>query len=203
MTLIPLIARLPTPDVVQHLDFEAVRTARLERLIALFDAAGISYDAAALESDPAVILQEADAYRELLALGALNDTYLATLLAFATGGDLDYLGATLHLLQRLEGEADDRYRQRIALAAQQKSGGRLSGYRAEALAANINVVAAGAYVDRASGEPIVRVPVMAAANPPDAGFVAIVQAHLDHRDGTCHDPRSSARRRSKALSAWC
>lgn len=176
------LSQLTPPDYRAALDYEAALDARIARLKTLFDAAGISYDADTLESDPAGILQQADAYRELLALGALNDTYLATLLAFATGNALDHLGATLHLLPRLYGETDERYRKRIVLAAQQKAGGRLSGYIAEALGADAEVADAGAYVDRSTGAPIVRVSIMAADNPPAAELVARVQAHLDRED---------------------
>ncbi|MEQ3671378.1 baseplate J/gp47 family protein [Pseudophaeobacter sp.] len=176
------LSQLTPPSYRAELDFEKILAERLERLGAALAAAGIAYDADALESDPAMILQEADAYRELLALGALNDAYLSTLLPFASGADLDALGVSLHLLARAEGETDDRYRRRIALAAEQKAGGRLSGYMAEALQASLKVADAGAYVDRSTGAPIVRVPIMAAVNPPTPELVSTVQAHLDRED---------------------
>jgi phage-related baseplate assembly protein len=176
------LSQLTPTSFRADLDFEAILAVRLEHLKSLLNTAGIEYDADTLESDPAKILQEADAYRELLALGALNDAYLSTLLPFAAGADLDALGVSLHLLARADGETDDRYKRRIALAAEQKAGGRLSGYKAEALQASLEVVDAGAYVDRSTGGPIVRVPIMAEVNPPSPDLVSTVQAHLDRED---------------------
>lgn len=178
------LSQLTPPDFVTEPGFEAVLSARIEKLRELFDAAGIPYDADALESDPAVILQEADAYRELLVLAALNDAYRSTLLAFAAGADLDHLGATLHLLPRLPGEADARYRKRIELEAQNRSGGRLPGYRAEAMRASLDVADAGAYVDRASGAPVVRIPIMVADGDgvPGVDLLLAVQTHLGRED---------------------
>ena len=176
------LSQLTPPSYRAELDYEAIIAARMERLKAALSAAGVNYQADSLESDPAKILQEADAYRELLVLGALNDAYLSTLLPFAKGADLDGLGVTLHLLARAEGESDERYRRRIAIAAEQKAGGRLSGYTAEALLSSPEVLDANAYVDRSTGVPIVRVPIMAATNPPTPELVSTVQAHLDRED---------------------
>lgn len=176
------LSQLTPPSYRAELDYEAILAARMAGLKEALREAGLPFDTDTLESEPAKILQETDAYRELLALGALNDAYLSTLLPFAAGADLDALGVSLHLLARLPDETDARYRRRISLASEQKAGGRLSGYIAEALRASPDVVDAGAYVDRSTGAPIVRVPVMGAENPPPPELVSAVQAHLNRED---------------------
>jgi phage-related baseplate assembly protein len=136
------LSRLPAPQVVQALNYEAILAARLADL-----AARVEGFTALLESDPAVKLQETDAYRELLDLAAINDRAAAVMLAFARGSDLDHLGALFSGLglARLELEAatdttpavmesDDAFRRRIQLAPEELARTGLTG---------------GAYVSRA------------------------------------------------------
>lgn len=108
------LSRLPAPTLV-NVDYEAIRTARLASLEGRLTATGIEYNVAALETDPAVILQEEDAYRQALDLAAINDATKAVLLPYALGSDLDNLGS-LFGCARLADEGDGPYRQRIALA---------------------------------------------------------------------------------------
>lgn len=85
---------LPAPLVVKGISYENIRAARLADFAARFLAGtGDVYDAAALESDPGVILQEEDAYREMLDLAAINDAARAVMLPFAKKSDLDNLAA--------------------------------------------------------------------------------------------------------------
>lgn len=85
---------LPAPLVVKGISYENIRGARLADFAARFLAGtGNVYDAAALESDPGVILQEEDAYREMLDLAAINDAARAVMLPFAKKSDLDNLAA--------------------------------------------------------------------------------------------------------------
>ena len=65
--------------------------------------AGIDFDVDTLESDPAIILQQADASRELRAYAAINDAVRAGLIAFATDSDLDHLGLTAPKMIETEG----------------------------------------------------------------------------------------------------
>lgn len=109
------LSRLPAPAVIKTIDYEAIRSQRLISLQGRFTAAGIEYDVASLETDPAVILQEADAYREMLDLAAINDAAKAVMLPFAIGSDLDVIGS-LFGCYRMAEEDDARYRGRVALA---------------------------------------------------------------------------------------
>ena len=67
------LSRLPPPEALRGLDYEAILAERKSRLVALLASAGINYDVESLETDPAIILQETDAYRELLQVAAIND----------------------------------------------------------------------------------------------------------------------------------
>lgn len=83
------LSQLPSPDVVETLDFETIFAAMLADLRdrdATFDAL--------VESDPAYKILEVAAYRELLIRARVNDAARAVMLAFATGADLDHIGAT-------------------------------------------------------------------------------------------------------------
>lgn len=184
------LSRLPAPALLTA-DYEARLNDRLARLKDLFDAAGIAYDVETLNDNPGAIIQQADNYRELLAVAAVNDVYKATLVAFASGAALDHIAATLHSMARIEGESDDRFRRRVQYEAENKSGGRLTGYVAEALKASLDVYDVGAWVDRSVRyEPVVRLAVMVALDPndnesdgtPPGALVQAVQAHMDRED---------------------
>jgi phage-related baseplate assembly protein len=87
------LSRLPAPQVVKGVDYEAIRAASLVDLVARFKAAGLDLDTANLETEPAAILVEAAAFREMLAMAAINDAARSVMVAFATGSDLDHLAA--------------------------------------------------------------------------------------------------------------
>ena len=102
---------LPSPAVVELLDFEAIVADIKADLLARYPEAATVLD---LESEPLVKLLESFAFRELLFRARVNDAARAHLLAFATGADLDHLGA-LFGVSRMTGETDDRLRVRIQL----------------------------------------------------------------------------------------
>ena len=86
------------PALILDLDFEAILAARLATLQARFNEAAEEtatdpIDVLTLETEPTVILQQEDAYRQLLDYGLLNDKVRGLLVAFATGTDLDHLVA--------------------------------------------------------------------------------------------------------------
>lgn len=143
------LSRLPAPRVVELLQYEAILAARLANLAGRLE----GYDAL-LESDPAVKLQETDAYRELLTLAAINDRAAAVMLAFARGSDLDHIGALFSGLglARLElepatdelpavMESDSDFRRRIQLAPEELARTGLTGghYASRALRSSIKV----------------------------------------------------------------
>lgn len=121
------LASLPAPEVVETIVFESLVDDIKADFVARYPAGADVID---LESEPVVKLIETFAYRELLLRARYNDEARALLLAWATGSDLDHLGATYYQEARLVVtpanpatipptaavmETDTDYRQRLAL----------------------------------------------------------------------------------------
>lgn len=138
------LSKLPTPKVIEELDYEALFQEYLDD----FTARDEEYDGL-LESDPAIIILEVMAYREMLVRKRINESAKATLLAFATGSDLDQIVAE-YGVERLEGEKDDRLRMRGQMALDGFStAGPIDAYKFFALSASVKVKS----VDVRSDEP--------------------------------------------------
>lgn len=115
------LSTLPAPVLVPQPDFETRLAGKLARLMVQMPAFS-----ALVESDPAMLLLEADSYDELVLAQAVNDALRGFLLAFATGVNLDHLGALLDVPRLVVTpatatadavmEGDTAYRQRIQLA---------------------------------------------------------------------------------------
>ena len=82
------LSQLPAPNVVESLDFETI----LAEMIADLQGRDPTFTAL-VESDPAYKILEVCAYRELLMRQRVNESAKAIMLAYATGADLDQLGA--------------------------------------------------------------------------------------------------------------
>ena len=168
MTTLNDLASLPTPAVIEPLSFETI----FSELQTEFQSRYPDYSAL-LASDPAVKLLEVAAYREVLIRNRINAAAKASLLAFATGSDLDHLAA-FYGVTRLLNENDDalrlRTRQRIIGFA---NAGGAAHYRYWALSASPEV----ADVEVDSPEPgRVRISVLAkgdAQTVPDAVLNAV------------------------------
>lgn len=134
MTTLNDLASLPTPTVIESLSFETI----FEELQAEFQSRYPDYSAL-LASDPAIKLLEVAAYREVLLRNRINAAAKASLLAFATGSDLDHLAA-FYGVTRLMDESDEalrlRTRQRIIGFA---NAGGAAHYRYWALSASPEV----------------------------------------------------------------
>jgi len=129
------LSQLPQPAAVQAWGFAAIVQARLADFTSRMQAAGIAYDTGALESEPAVKLQETGAYREGLVYQRINEAVLATSLAWSAGADLDVVAANSQTV-RAAGELDPSLRARAQLAWEALSqGGTYGGYRYHALSA--------------------------------------------------------------------
>ncbi|MBD8215181.1 baseplate assembly protein [Erwinia persicina] len=126
------LSQLPAPNIVEALDFETLLQARKTRLIALYpaDQQAVITRTLELESEPIVKLLEENAYRELILRQRINEAAKGTMVAFATGSDLDQLGinngVTRLVLRPADNstrptvpallESDDDFRLRIAQA---------------------------------------------------------------------------------------
>ncbi len=104
------LSKLPAPKVIESSSFETI----FQDILSDFLARNPNYKTL-LESDPAMILLEVCAYRELLLRNRINEAAKATMLAYATGSDLENLAA-FFAVQKLDNETDDRLRQRTQLA---------------------------------------------------------------------------------------
>lgn len=139
------LSRLPAPEVIKSVDYEQILAQRLVDLKARFAAIGIDLDTLNLESEPAAILEQTDAYREALALAAINDAARSVMPAFATGADLEHLGAFYGVVRAtitaatsdapaiMEDDTSLRMRIRLAPEALPYAGMTGGGYRSLAL----------------------------------------------------------------------
>jgi phage-related baseplate assembly protein len=128
------LSKLPAPKVIEELSYEEI----FQDILSDFLEKNPSYSTL-LESDPAMILLEVCAYRELLLRNRINEAAKATMLAYATGSDLENLGAPLGV-QKLIGESDDQLRQRIQLAPEAfTNAGSIGAYTFHALSASSDI----------------------------------------------------------------
>lgn len=150
------LSRLPAPDVIEALDYETLLAERKAHLLSLWpepERAAIG-ERLALESDPLHKLLQENTYRELLLRQRINDACRAVMLAFATGHDLEHLGALFDVSRQLvspgnpdalppqppQYETDERLRQRIQLSLEGFStAGPKAAYSYHALSASPRV----------------------------------------------------------------
>jgi phage-related baseplate assembly protein len=166
------LSRLAPPEVVEQLSYEEIRGAIVDQLVAELPA----FDAT-VASDPAVKVLEVVAYREMLVRQQFNERARQVMLAYATGSNLDQLGALLDV-GRL-GEGDEAYRARIQLAPEAFSvAGPASAYRFHALSAAPTIADASVAAPRPDD---IRAVVMGclAAQGAGADLVAAMEAALD------------------------
>lgn len=137
------LSKLPAPDVVREIDYEKILSERIAGVSTRLNDAGISFDTGNLDGDPIAIVEQEDAFREMLDLQAINDAARARMLAFARGSDLDHLGAFYGVKRLLLDAGDltaypprqpvyedhDSYRARIQIAPDAYShGGTFGSY---------------------------------------------------------------------------
>lgn len=155
------LSAVPPPTIIKELDYEAIVARQNARFQGLWEGLRAvhtdlpAYDVSMLETDPAVTLNEAESYREILLLGAINDAARARLLAFAKDGDLDQL-AVFYDVYRLPGEDDTRLKIRVILAIQGRStGGPKERYQSVAMSSDLRVEWAEPY--RIGRSPVIYV----------------------------------------------
>ena len=180
------LSRLPPPDVVEALDYEAI----LAEIIA--DLGERVPDYVVSEADPAYKILEAAAYRELLLRQRVNDAARAVMLPYARGADLDNLAALLGVERQLVDpgdpdaippvaavyETDARLRARAQLAPSAVStAGPVSSYRFHALSASADVLDV-AVASPAPGSVTVTVLSREGDGEADANLLAAVTAAL-------------------------
>ena len=154
------LGRLPKPEVIEEISFEAGKQALLSAMETRFP----GFSASVLESDPAVKLLEVAAYEAMLVRQRVNDAARSVMLAFARGSDLDHIAAR-YAVERLvldpgdpgasppippTHEADDAFLRRVQLSPEAMSvAGPRGGYIFNGLSAGETPVS----VSVASTEP--------------------------------------------------
>ncbi|CAH0177895.1 hypothetical protein SRABI123_01363 [Pseudomonas sp. Bi123] len=191
MSILDLSA-LPAPAVLEPLDYELT----YDDCLSIFRGHMDDNWTADLESDPVVKLLEVGAYIKLGNRARVNDAAKAQLLAYATGSDLDQLGANVNLkrlviqaedltavppLPEIK-EKDDPFRERIQLAFE---GLTTAGPRNSYILHSRN--ASGLVADATAESPApcnVTVTVLSTEGKGEAGpeLLAIVAAALDDED---------------------
>lgn len=150
------LSRLPPPDVIEALDFEAILARRKADFLARYPEFS-----AFVESDPAIKLLETGAYAELVLRQRINDAARSVLIAYALGGNLDHLAALFGVTRRVITpanppavpaaimESDEDLRRRVLLAPDSYSvAGPASAYVFHALSADGDVLDASAVSPR-------------------------------------------------------
>ena len=97
-------SQLPTPNLVEVLDYESILEKRKEKFISLFESEEEKEAwriVLARESEPVTKLIEENAYLELNYRAKCNEDARALLLAFSSGSNLDHLAASEYGLTRL------------------------------------------------------------------------------------------------------
>ncbi|MCA8258708.1 baseplate J/gp47 family protein [Burkholderia sp. AU31624] len=197
MSVTPIdLSQLPSPDVVETIDYETLLAARKARFVSLYPADEQAEIAAtlALESEPVVKLLQENAYREIVLRQRVNDAARAVMLAYAVGTDLDHLAA-LFGIRRLTitpadpehnvaavMESDTDLRARTQLAPQSLSvAGPEGAYVSHARNADGRVLDASA-VSPASCEVLVSVLARDGDGTADPALIAAVAAALQADD---------------------
>ncbi|MCF9034712.1 baseplate J/gp47 family protein [Acinetobacter nectaris] len=100
-------SQLTPPQMIEVLDYEAILTDRKEALIARYDSTQQDNIRAILnrESEPLTKYLQENAYRELVLRNRINAEALATLLAYATGTDLDAVAANYDVKRLIVSQA--------------------------------------------------------------------------------------------------
>lgn len=180
------LSRLPSPEVVETLSFEAI----LAEMLADLQVRDPSFTAL-VESDPAMRILEVAAYRETLIRQRINDACRGVMVAYATGGALDHLGALVGAV-RLElvpadaeqgtaavMEDDTAFRRRIVLAPDGFSvAGPEAAYVYHALSAHPDVLDATA-ISPNPGEVVVTVQSRVGDGEAAGPVLAAVDARLN------------------------
>lgn len=146
------LSDLPPPALVDQPDFETRLAAKIARLVTT-----LPEFSALVESDPAIKLLESDSYDEMLLAQACNDAARQMLIAFATGANLEQLGAFYGVTRLVITaadpetgapavmESDEELRRRILLAPHSFSvAGPERAYAYHAQSASGDVLDAGA-----------------------------------------------------------
>ena len=155
------LTRLPSPKVIEELDFETIFERKKNALLELIPSSVRETIAAtlSLESEPLTIDLQQQAYHEMILRQRINQAAASTLLAFAQGSDLDHLAAAKGITRKIVRQADptalppvealyetdDDLRRRVQLYPEKlAAAGPRAAYEAHALDAHPKIIDARA-----------------------------------------------------------
>ncbi|MEE3701264.1 baseplate assembly protein [Mannheimia haemolytica] len=97
------LSKLPAPKVLEELDYETLLAERKAKFLSLYPESERSVMAArlALESEPITKLLQENCYLQLLERQRINSAAQATMLAYATGTDLDVIGGNYNVARKV------------------------------------------------------------------------------------------------------
>ena len=104
------LSKLAPPAVIEKLNYEQLLTARKEAFINLYPEAEREFWRARLnlESEPITKLLEENCYLQLLERDRINTAAQATMLAYATGTDLDVIAANFNVARKIIQQANNQ-----------------------------------------------------------------------------------------------
>ncbi|BAR61977.1 hypothetical protein NK6_8833 [Bradyrhizobium diazoefficiens] len=147
-------ARLPPPQVIEEIDYEVLLKRYQAKVLELRPELAA---AIALEQSPTNVILEAESYGEMIVRERINAAARACMLPFATGSDLEVIGARFNV-QRMEGELDPRLRRRIQLSMESFStAGSPGSYIFHALSVSTQVKDVSAVAERGTGRVTVTI----------------------------------------------
>lgn len=98
------LSKLPAPKVLEELDYETLLTERKAKFLSLYQDESERAVMAArleLESEPITKLLQENCYLQLLERQRINSAAQATMLAYATGTDLDVIGGNYNVARKV------------------------------------------------------------------------------------------------------
>lgn len=104
------LSKLAPPAVIEKLNYEQLLAARKEAFINLYPEAEREFWRARLnlESEPITKLLEENCYLQLLERDRINTAAQATMLAYATGTDLDVIAANFNVARKIIQQANNQ-----------------------------------------------------------------------------------------------
>lgn len=150
------LSKLPAPKVLEELDYETLLADRKAKFLSLYPETerAVMATRLELESEPIVKLLQENCYLQLLERQRINSAAQATMLAYATGTDLDVIGGNYNIARKVIQtedlvstppkleilESDEDFRVRIQLAFEGLSvAGPRNAYIFHALSAHAKV----------------------------------------------------------------
>src|ERR1700676_380982 len=147
-------ARLPPPQVIEEIDYEALLQAYKDQVLSKNPALAAALK---LEQSPTNVILEAESYGEMIVRERNNAAARASMLPFATGSDLEVIGARFNV-QRMPGELDPRLRRRIQLSMESYStAGSPGSYIFHALSTSTAIHDVSAVAERGTGRVTITV----------------------------------------------